>query len=312
MKTVIVFCLSVAAASAQNGAVVGAGYHTFAPVLVAPGQVITVFVTGIGNVTKKSSAGTLPLPTTLAGISATLTELGPIIAAPILSVFPFSACVNNILAPQPCGTITAVTLQIPFELLPNRPGIEAALLLAFLTISDQLGHAVSLELNPVPDQIHLMDFLDTIVASEMAQPRSGGVIVIHGDGSLVSTSKPAQPGEELVMYAVGLGATDPPAKTGAASPAPPVPTAQTFSLNFDFSQNAAPAPPIMSPFFSAPAPVFAGLTPGFAGLYQINFVVPTPAERVTPCTASANNLTVTLAGATSFDGVAICVGPVAQ
>jgi uncharacterized protein (TIGR03437 family) len=121
MKTLIVFCLSVAAAPAQNGAVVGAGYHTFAPVLVAPGQVITVFVTGIGNVTKKYSAGSLPLPTMLGGISASFTELGPIIAAPILSVFPFSACLNNILAPQPCGTITAVTLQIPFELVPNTP-----------------------------------------------------------------------------------------------------------------------------------------------------------------------------------------------
>ena len=108
MKTVIVFCLSVAAASAQNGAVVGAGYHTFAPVLVAPGQVITVFVTGIGNVTQKYSAGSLPLPITLGGISASLSELGPIIAAPILAVFPFSAWLNNI-ALQPCGTITAVT-----------------------------------------------------------------------------------------------------------------------------------------------------------------------------------------------------------
>ena len=124
MKTLIVFCISVAAAFAQGGgAVVGAGYHTFAPTSVAPGQVITVFVTGIGNVTQKYSAGSLPLPITLGGISASLSELGPIIAAPILAVFPFSACLNNI-APQPCGTITAVTLQIPFELLPNIPGIE--------------------------------------------------------------------------------------------------------------------------------------------------------------------------------------------
>src|SRR5438876_11895831 len=144
----------------------------------------------------------------------------------------------------------------------------------------------------------------------MAQPRSGGAIVIHGDGSLVSFSKPAQPGEELVMYAVGLGATNPPVKTGAASPAPPVPTAQTFVLNFDYRQNAL-LPSGTSPIFHPPAPVFAGLTPGFAGLYQINFVVPTMPASAAPCTMAANNLTVTLAGA-SFDGVAICVGPVAQ
>src|SRR5689334_1606226 len=128
MKTLIVFSISIAAAFAQGGAVVGAGYHTFAPISVAPGQVITVFVTGIGNITQKYSAGTLPLPTTLGGISATLNE-GAITAAPILAVFPFSACLNNI-APQPCGTITAVTLQIPFELQPNIPGTFTAPLLA--------------------------------------------------------------------------------------------------------------------------------------------------------------------------------------
>ena len=312
MKTVIVFCLSVAAASAQNAAVVGAGYHTFAPVLVAPGQVITVFVTGIGNVTQKYSAGSLPLPTMLGGISASLDELGvTITAAPILAVFPFSACQANI-APQPCGTITAVTLQIPFELQSNT-GRSGPPFLAFLTISDQLGHAASMELSPAFDQIHVVDFFDTILGGDMSQPGSGVGVVTHADGSLVSTSKPAQPGEELVMYAVGLGATNPLVKTGAASPAPPVPTAQTFSLNFDYRQNAAlPGPSSASPLFHPPSPVFAGLTPGFAGLYQINFVVPAPAYRVAPCTVSANNLTVTLAGATSFDGVAICVGPVSQ
>ncbi|HXJ43933.1 MAG TPA: hypothetical protein VNH18_31900, partial [Bryobacteraceae bacterium] len=162
MKTVIVFCLSIAAASAQNGAVVGAGYHAFAPVPVAPGQVVTVFVTGIGNVTQKYSAGSLPLPATLGGISATLTESGPI-AVPILAVFPFSACRNNI-APQPCGTITAVTLQIPFELQPNIPGRLAPPSLAFLTISDQVGHSASMELNPVLDQIHVVGSVDTILA----------------------------------------------------------------------------------------------------------------------------------------------------
>ncbi len=270
MKTVIVFCLSVAAASAQNAAVVGAGYHTFANEL------------GVVNAA----------------------------AAPILAVFPFSAC-NNKASSQPCGTITAVMLQIPFELQSNT-GRSGPPFLAFLTISDQLGHAASMELSPAFDQIHVVDFFDTILGGDMSQPGSGVGVVTHADGSLVSTSKPAQPGEELVMYAVGLGATNPLVKTGAASPAPPVPTAQTFSLNFDYRQNAAlPGPSSASPLFHPPSPVFAGLTPGFAGLYQINFVVPAPAERVAPCTVSANNLTVTIAG-TSFDGVAICVGPVSQ
>lgn len=309
MKTLIVFCISVAFASAQGGgAVVGAGYHLLGPVSVAPGQVITVFVTGIGNVTQKYSAGNPPLPPTLGGISAALTENEQVgIAAPILAVFPFSACKN--VMQQPCGTITAVTLQIPFELQPNIPGSLRPPLLAFLTLSDQLGHSASMELNPVLDQIHLMDFLDTILAGDMSQAVSGGGVVTHADGSVVSVSKPARLGEELVMYAVGLGTTNRLVKTGAASPAPPAPAAGTFVLNFDYRPNAQPSPPIPSPFFSPASPAFVGLTPGFAGLYQINFVVPaTPAPAVS-CGGGTgpSNLTVTVAGATSFDGAAICV-----
>ena len=79
----------------------------------------------------------------------------------------------------------------------------------------------------------------------------------------------------------------------------------------------------MSPWFAPASPVFVGLTPGFAGLYQINFVVPTTPAPVAPCVRSLGwgadpfahvltNLTVTVIGATSFDGVAICVGPVEQ
>lgn len=309
MKTLIVFCICVVSIFAQGGgAVVGAGYHLFGPISVAPGQVITIFVTGVGNVTRKYSAGNPPLPATLGGISATLseTEQGSI-AAPILAVFPFSACKN--VMQQPCGTITAVTLQIPFDLQPNIPGSFSPPLIAFLTLSDRLGHSASMELNPVLDQIHLVDFFDTILAGDMSQPVSGGGVVTHADGSVVNVSKPARLGEELVMYAVGLGATNPMVKTGAASPAPPVLAAGTFVLNFDYHPNAPPAPPIPSPFFSPASPVFVGLTPGFAGLYQINFVVPaTPAPAV-PCGVGAgpSNLTVTVVGATSFDGAAICV-----
>ncbi|HKW98924.1 MAG TPA: hypothetical protein VJN43_14390 [Bryobacteraceae bacterium] len=68
MKTLVVFCICAVAACAQGGGtVVGAGYHGFAPISVAPGQVITVFVTSVGNATQAISAGKPPLPTTLGG-----------------------------------------------------------------------------------------------------------------------------------------------------------------------------------------------------------------------------------------------------
>jgi uncharacterized protein (TIGR03437 family) len=244
-----------------------------------------------------------------------LNELGSI-AVPIFAVVPVNTCFN-IVPSLPCATVTAVTLQVPFELQPNIPGSLAPPVIAFLTISDQLGHSATVELNPVPDQIHALGDFDTVLGRGFGQTTSGAPVVTHGDGSLVTPSNPAQPGEELVMYAVGLGAVSQEVKTGAPSPAPPVPTAGRPILNFNYQPNAQPTPATVSPWFTPASPVFVGLTPGFAGLYQINFVVPTTPP-VAPCAGSLGfgadpfshvntNLTVTVIGATSFDGVGICV-----
>lgn len=89
---------------------------------------------------------------------------------------------------------------------------------------------------------------------------NGVVIAQHADYSLVSPASPAKPGEYLVLYLAGLGVTDSAVADGAASPASPL------------------AHPLIAPILSlngTNVPVyFGGLTPGFVGLYQINFQVP--------------------------------------
>jgi hypothetical protein len=117
----------------------------------------------------------------------------------------------------------------------------------------------------------------------------------------------AKPGEELVIYTLGLGVTTPAVKEGEASPTP----AATVSvgLDFDFSPNAGPSTPGQrrDPG-TPPLPVFAGLSPGSAGLYQVNFVVPTPPPGTPACFGTVHsNLTVSVIGANSTDGAGICV-----
>jgi len=89
---------------------------------------------------------------------------------------------------------------------------------------------------------------------------TGQVIAQHPDSSIVTSSAPAKPGEYITIYLAGLGATDNPVATGAASPASPLAqplTAPTLTLN------------------GAQIPIaFAGLTPTAVGLYQINIQVP--------------------------------------
>jgi uncharacterized protein (TIGR03437 family) len=71
---------------------------------------------------------------------------------------------------------------------------------------------------------------------------------------------PAAAGEILEMYGSGLGATDPVVAAGEASPANPVARARV-------------TPRVVIGNLDARV-LFAGLTPGLAGVYQINIVVP--------------------------------------
>ncbi len=95
---------------------------------------------------------------------------------------------------------------------------------------------------------------------------NGLLIAQHADFTLVDDAHPARPGETLIMYLVGMGATSPGVGTGLQAP----------------SALASVSTPASVTVGGQPAQVsFAGLTPGGIGLYQINFVVP-------PGTAAAN------------------------
>lgn len=79
-------------------------------------------------------------------------------------------------------------------------------------------------------------------APAIAALPSGAAIAQHSDFSLVSESAPAQPGETIILYLAGLGATDTPVATGTASPYSPLahPTVKRMSPPFN------PAPGVMS------------------------------------------------------------------
>jgi uncharacterized protein (TIGR03437 family) len=86
------------------------------------------------------------------------------------------------------------------------------------------------------------------------------LIAQHGDGTLVSATAPAKPGEYLVAYLAGMGGTNATPVSGAASPGSPL---------------ALPAlAPVLTLNGAAYPIAFAGLTPGLVGLYQMNFQVP--------------------------------------
>jgi hypothetical protein len=265
----------------------------------------------------------------LAGISATLQQ-GSNRDVPILSVRPISTCMT-ISVNTPCSgsTLTAITVQIPFNILAycgEQCGMGTQQLTpTLLWFSENGSLSTMFELIPFATRVHILTGCDTIFPDPAKLPT--GVIdtglpcpplVTHADGSLVSGQNPARAGEEVVAYATGLGQTNPPASTGKIVSGT-ASTSRGFVLDFNFHLDAGASKPVYGPAPSADrVPVYTGLTPGFVGLYQINFKVPQPPPDLRPCVPSTpgavfqSNLTVSVGGneySDAYDGAGICVTP---
>ena len=84
--------------------------------------------------------------------------------------------------------------------------------------------------------------------------------VLHADYVPVSASSPAVAGETLLVFATGLGLVNGPLASGQPAPATPL---------------LSVVNPVVVDFGSATVtPIFAGLSPGLASVYQVNVVVP--------------------------------------
>jgi uncharacterized protein (TIGR03437 family) len=90
-----------------------------------------------------------------------------------------------------------------------------------------------------------------------------GAVQHNADGTPVSPSSPAQPGEYVNVYLTGLGAVSPVIADGAAPPISPLSYASN-TITADIGGVTATV-------------AFAGLAPGLAGLYQVSLQIPSAA-----------------------------------
>jgi len=297
----------------QNGpTLAGGGYFRVSTLLIAPGQIVTLHVDGLQTVLpyqntqlRSQQAATVPLPKSIAGISVMLVQqtiTGDIsFDVPLLSILQKNMCPNS---SSPACFTSFLTVQIPYELqIKNGSSPYAP---SELVISENGTAGQSFSPQPDYDAVHVLSTCD---ANPIVACRP---IVTHADGSLISADSPAGPGEVVVIYAWGLGRTTPQAKTGDVSqtPAPIIPANANYRTWFAFEPNAPPAnayisvtPPVLV------VPLFAGLTSGQVGLYQINTQIPAVVPSVPSCDHNRvrSNLTINIAGVSSFDGAAICV-----
>jgi uncharacterized protein (TIGR03437 family) len=205
----------------SSGGVVSAA--TFMPApdnQVSPGQIISLFGQNF-TASAGVSAASVPLPTTLAPENVSVTACGA--KLPLYSVSP--------------GQINA---QLPLECA------AAGTATATITSSGQTA-TQSFALAQASPGIF------TVNGSG-----SGDGVILHANNTLVSAANPAIAGEEVVIYAAGLGATSPPFATGTAAN-------QT---------NTTVMPVTVTVGGQNAAVVYSGLTQSLVGLYQLNVVMP--------------------------------------
>jgi uncharacterized protein (TIGR03437 family) len=149
--------------------------------------------------------------------------------------------VNGVAAPLFYVSPLQINAQIPYE---------TAIGTAQIQVSSSAGTATwTLPVASAAPGIFTLNSMGT-----------GAGAVEHGlTGQLVTDTNPATAGEIVSVYCTGLGAVNPLLATGAAAPIPPPRTELLVQAYIG----------------GAPAQVtYAGLAPGFAGLYQVNVQIP--------------------------------------
>jgi len=231
-----------------TGIVNGATFQS--PGAVAPGELVAVFGTDLATATQL--AGTVPLPTSLGGATATIGG----VSVPLIYSSPLQ-----------------INLQIPWELANmTNPQITVQ--------TSSTGAPVTLTVLQSQPGIFTTN-----------QSGSGqGAILIANTASLAAPagafpgSRPVQRGEYIEIFSTGLGPVFNTPPSGAVTPD------GSSTLVF---------PPTVTIGGAAATVSFAGLAPGYVGLYQVNVQIPQAASvgNAVPLVlfAGTNANTVTLA-----------------
>jgi uncharacterized protein (TIGR03437 family) len=166
-----------------------------------------------------------------------------------------SLLVNGIPAPLLAVTPWQLNVQIP----SNTPSATVPFQLQFA--DGKKADSVDAEVRSIAPAIFYYP-----VTSGGAASYWQAAALHAGTGVPADAAHPAVAGETLEIYGTGLGATNPAVPAGTPAPLPPARTITTPQVRIG----------------SRPATVvFSGLTPGMAGVYQVNAIVPSglPAGR---------------------------------
>ena len=250
---------------ADGGVLNGASFVKGQP--VTTGSLVSIFGTNLA--TGLSQADTIPLSTSLGGVTVQFVNGNTTANAPLVFV---------------AGT--QVNAQIPWNLVP-------AGATANVSVTVNLNGTVS-----APSQFTVGPFSPGIFT---AGPPAFRAIAQNVDGTLAQpvgsitglTTHPVKIGDAIIIYATGLGAVDFPPADGAI---PPFPSPSSNGLVNTLT------PPVVTVGGMSAQVLFSGLQPQFVGVNQVNIIIPPNAP-----TGDAVPLQIQMGGITSPNNVTIAV-----
>jgi len=158
--------------------------------------------------------------------------------------------VNNIAAPIYFISNGQIDFEVPFEISPGATTIR-------VVRNGQQGNLIAATIADSAPRFLLLNGGPYAVLNTPDSPPVVTGIPAH----------PAKGGDVVIVYAIGLGQTKPAVATGAGAPGSP---------NLANVPNVQVCLGTNTPFGKADCfkPDFAGLAPGFVGLYQVNVKIP--------------------------------------
>ena len=214
----------------------------------------------------------------LSGVGVELPPTPMILPAGIVDAAQFQALV----APGGIGSIfgseladdivSAGEVPLPFELGGARVRVDGWEAPLFFVSSTQINFQVPFEVAS-PGEVNVVvtrngedSPIEPATIAEFApavfiNPNSGEPIIQrHPDEALITAANPAKPGDVLIIFVTGIGGVSNPPATGAATADSPLARARVT--------------PVVTLGGEGAKVLFAGLTPRFAGLGQINIQLP--------------------------------------
>jgi uncharacterized protein (TIGR03437 family) len=292
----------------------------FPRIRVAPGQVTPLRISGVRLLEGDGYRSLLappgsPLPKALGGASVMVSRgyFGEAVpqrlfeAAPLFSIEQWSTLCEARPYPDSCLR-SIITVQMPFDLPPEpSPTFPLAPQPSLLKVKTGLNETAALRLTVDARRPHIAKSCDKpggrrdVCDSQLVTSRDGRLLRTRTN---LSSGIDLSPGDVAVVYAYGLGRTDPDVTAGfEVTGIVPVRGSLPVRLEWLASNGGVVESREVDP-------LYAGLTPGTVGLYQINVMIPEIPQGVEQCSSVLRaNLRISIpAPATGLEeAVEICI-----